>query len=104
MLAVPTKPAAGVKVTWPVAVLSDQVPWVVVRVACWPAVVGSRSVVPVTSVVPLLAVSLVAGVSTAGVVPIVVVLSLLAVGAAGALTVTDRLAWFEVWPKLSWMV
>jgi hypothetical protein len=44
--------------------------------------------VPGASVVPLLAVSLVAGVSVAGVVPVVVALSLLATGGVGLVAVT----------------
>src|SRR5689334_7429054 len=94
IIAVPLKPDTGRNVTWPVLVSSAQIPLpATVRVVCWPGAVGSRSMVLGTSVAPLPpAVSFAAGVKIAGFVPVVVVASLLAVGAAGALTVIDRIA------------
>src|SRR5215213_7175239 len=100
MLDIPVKPTSGKNATCPVVVLSVQTPSpATLKLVCWPDVVGSRSIVLGTNVAPLPpAVSFPTGVSSAGVVPIVLVLSAFAVGAAGAPTVTDSVAWFELVP------
>src|SRR5689334_16272164 len=97
IVAVPTKPVAGVNVTVPLLASSAQTPSpATFKLVCWPAVVGSRSIVLGCSVASPNAVSLAAGTSATGLVPVVVVLSELATGGAGGLTVTERLAWFEI--------
>src|SRR5262245_56187905 len=100
MVVVPAKRTTAGKVTVPVVVSSVQSHWQgTLKLVCWPGVAGSRSIVLGTNAAPLLpAVSFANGTSVTAAGPVVVVLSLLAVGAAGALTPTDKLAWFEVVP------
>ncbi len=97
----PVKPATGLKVTIPVA-LTVNVPLpATVKLESGVAVLGSRSTLPGTTVLPGLATSLDSASRSTGVLNGVVALSSIA---AGTTTVTFRLAGLLVCPMVSLMV
>jgi hypothetical protein len=104
VLAVPTKPLTGVKVTCPLGSLENVPLPGTLNVLCTPGVAGSRSSVVGARLAPVLAVSLLGAVRLTGVLKVVVVESLVATGATGGVTVTVMLAGLLACPRLSLMV
>ena len=91
MVAVPTKPGTGVKVTLPVGSL-ENVPCGVVKVVWTPGVFGSRSRVVGSSVVPGALESLATALTVTGLSNKPLPVSDVAVGTLGGSTVTAMLA------------
>jgi hypothetical protein len=105
MLEMPTKFSTGVKVTTPVLGLRLNVPSSgLVNVVCCPGVLGSRSMLVGSRVVPVPGVSLLTGFRLTGLFGVVVALSSVAIGAGVPATVIDKFAGLEVDPKLSLIV
>ena len=104
VVALPTNPLTGVKVTCPLGSL-EKVPFPgTVKVLWMPAVAGSRSSVVGVRLAPVLAMSLLGAFNTTGVLNGVLAVSLVATGATGGATVTVILARLLLCPRLSLMV